>query len=120
MSSKIENSTDNNAALFQEKLEKSDKEIIELKEDIQSSINNISFKNELPRKSTQILERNLLKLNNDLNHTGSINAEVENFFNFEEIPKLEEWTTFSGEVEYNHMELMRKIDMFREDFKIPY
>ncbi|MBW0585260.1 hypothetical protein O181_124975, partial [Austropuccinia psidii MF-1] len=39
----LENSTGNNAALFQEQLEKSDKARLELKEDIQSSINNISL-----------------------------------------------------------------------------
>ncbi|MBW0553843.1 hypothetical protein O181_093558 [Austropuccinia psidii MF-1] len=44
----LENSTGNDAALFQEQLEKSDKERLELKEDIQSSINNISLKNEFP------------------------------------------------------------------------
>ncbi|MBW0541080.1 hypothetical protein O181_080795, partial [Austropuccinia psidii MF-1] len=32
------------------------------------------------------------------------NAEVETACNFEEIPRLEEWPTFSGEGEYNHME----------------
>ncbi|MBW0562204.1 hypothetical protein O181_101919, partial [Austropuccinia psidii MF-1] len=44
----LENSTGHNAALFQEQLEKSDKARLELKEDIQSSINNISLNNELP------------------------------------------------------------------------
>ncbi|MBW0568644.1 hypothetical protein O181_108359 [Austropuccinia psidii MF-1] len=56
----LENSTGHNAALFQEQLEKSDKARPELKEDIQSSINNISLKNELPRQSTPILDRNVL------------------------------------------------------------
>ncbi|MBW0586640.1 hypothetical protein O181_126355 [Austropuccinia psidii MF-1] len=45
------NSTGHNEAHFQEQLEKSDKERLELKEDIQSSINNISLKNDLPRHS---------------------------------------------------------------------
>ncbi|MBW0555753.1 hypothetical protein O181_095468 [Austropuccinia psidii MF-1] len=39
--------------------------------------------------------------------------------NFEEIPRLEEWATFSGEGEYNHMEFMKTINMFKEDFNIP-
>ncbi|MBW0517898.1 hypothetical protein O181_057613, partial [Austropuccinia psidii MF-1] len=73
----LENSTGHNAALFQEQLEESDKAIPEFKEDIHSSINNISLKNDLPRQSTPILDGNVLNLNNDLHHTISSNAEVE-------------------------------------------
>ncbi|MBW0545205.1 hypothetical protein O181_084920 [Austropuccinia psidii MF-1] len=98
----LENSTGHNAALFQEQLEKSDKERLELKEDIQSSINNISLKNELPRQSTPILDRNVLNLNNDLHHTISSNVEVETACNFKDIPGLDEWLTFSGEGEYKY------------------
>ncbi|MBW0504085.1 hypothetical protein O181_043800 [Austropuccinia psidii MF-1] len=108
----LENSTGHNKDLFQEKLEKSDKERLELKEDIQSSINNISLKNDLPRQSTPILDRNVLNLNNDLHHTVSSNAEVETACNFKEIPRLEKMPTFSVEGEYNHMEFMKKIDIF--------
>ncbi|MBW0563026.1 hypothetical protein O181_102741 [Austropuccinia psidii MF-1] len=36
-----------------------------------------------------------------------------------EIPKLEEWLTFSGEGEYNDIEFIRTIDMRKEDFHIP-
>ncbi|MBW0513111.1 hypothetical protein O181_052826 [Austropuccinia psidii MF-1] len=36
-----------------------------------------------------------------------------------DIPKLEEWPKFSGEGEYNHIELIRTIDMLQEDFHIP-
>ncbi|MBW0581569.1 hypothetical protein O181_121284, partial [Austropuccinia psidii MF-1] len=115
----LENSSYHIAALFQEQLEKSDKARLELKEDIQSSINNISLKNELLRQYTQILDRNVLNVNNDLNHTISSNAEVETACNFKYIPRLEECPTFSGEGEYNHMEFMKRIDMFKEDFNIP-
>ncbi|MBW0539466.1 hypothetical protein O181_079181 [Austropuccinia psidii MF-1] len=115
----FENSTGHNAALFQEQLGKSDKASLELKEDIQSIINNISLKNDFPRQSTPILDRNVLNLNNDLHHIISSNAEVETACNFKDIPRLEEWPTFSGEVEYNHMEFMKTIDMFKEDFNIP-
>ncbi|MBW0575404.1 hypothetical protein O181_115119 [Austropuccinia psidii MF-1] len=72
----LKNSTGHKVALFQEKLEKGDKARLELKEDIQSSINNISLKNDLQRHSTPILERNVLNLDNDLHHTASSNAEV--------------------------------------------
>ncbi|MBW0580403.1 hypothetical protein O181_120118 [Austropuccinia psidii MF-1] len=36
-----------------------------------------------------------------------------------DIPKLEEWPTFFSEVEYNHIEFIRKIDLLQEDFHIP-
>ncbi|MBW0574071.1 hypothetical protein O181_113786 [Austropuccinia psidii MF-1] len=36
-----------------------------------------------------------------------------------DIPKLEEWPTFSGEGEYNHIEFIRTIDIFQEYFHIP-
>ncbi|MBW0534863.1 hypothetical protein O181_074578 [Austropuccinia psidii MF-1] len=114
----LENSTGHNAALFQEQLEQSDKARLELKEDIQSSINNISLKNDLPRQSKTILDRNVLNLNNQLHHTISSNAEVETACNFKDIPILEEYPTFSGGGEYNHMEFMKTIDMFKEDFNI--
>ncbi|MBW0572002.1 hypothetical protein O181_111717 [Austropuccinia psidii MF-1] len=65
----LENSTGHNAALFQEQLEKSDKARLELKEDIQLSVNNISLKNELPRQYTPLFDRNVIRLNNDLNNT---------------------------------------------------
>ncbi|MBW0526576.1 hypothetical protein O181_066291 [Austropuccinia psidii MF-1] len=109
----LENSTGHNAALFQEQLEKSNKARLEFKEDIQSSINNISLKNELQRQSTPILDRNVLNLNNDLHHTISSNVEVETAFNFKDIPRLDKWPTFSGQGEYNHMEFMKTIDMFK-------
>ncbi|MBW0524768.1 hypothetical protein O181_064483 [Austropuccinia psidii MF-1] len=36
-----------------------------------------------------------------------------------DIPKLEEWPTFSGEQEYNHIELTRTVDMLQEHLNIP-
>ncbi|MBW0476027.1 hypothetical protein O181_015742 [Austropuccinia psidii MF-1] len=116
----LENSTGHNADLFQEQLEKNDKARLELKEDIQSSINNISLKNDLPRQSTPVLDRNVLNLNNDLHHKILSNAEVETACNFKDIPRLEEWPTFSGEGGYNHMGFMKMIDMFKEDLSITY
>ncbi|MBW0531671.1 hypothetical protein O181_071386 [Austropuccinia psidii MF-1] len=43
----------------------------------------------------------------------------ENVISAKDIPKLEEWPTFSGEGEYNHIEFIRTIDMLQEDFNIP-
>ncbi|MBW0537644.1 hypothetical protein O181_077359 [Austropuccinia psidii MF-1] len=104
---------------FPRTIEKSDKARLELKEDIQSIIHNISLKIEFPRHSTTILERNVLNLNNDLHHTISSNAEVETPCNFKEISRLEEWPTFNGEGEYNHMGFIKTIDMFKEECNIP-
>ncbi|MBW0578105.1 hypothetical protein O181_117820, partial [Austropuccinia psidii MF-1] len=36
-----------------------------------------------------------------------------------EVPKLKEWPHFSGEGEYDHMELLRGIDMIKEDLELP-
>ncbi|MBW0502648.1 hypothetical protein O181_042363 [Austropuccinia psidii MF-1] len=36
-----------------------------------------------------------------------------------EVPKLKKWTHFSGEGEYDHMELIRGIYMIKEDFELP-
>ncbi|MBW0504868.1 hypothetical protein O181_044583 [Austropuccinia psidii MF-1] len=36
-----------------------------------------------------------------------------------EVPKLKEWPQFSGEGEYDHMELIRGIEMIKKDMKIP-
>ncbi|MBW0537512.1 hypothetical protein O181_077227 [Austropuccinia psidii MF-1] len=97
---------------------KSDKARLELKEDIQSSINNVSLKNDFPRQFTSIIDRNALNLNNDSHNTISRNAEVETACKFKDIPRLEEWPTFSSEGEYNYMEFMKTIDIFKEDFNI--
>ncbi|MBW0546226.1 hypothetical protein O181_085941 [Austropuccinia psidii MF-1] len=35
-----------------------------------------------------------------------------------EVPKFKEWPQFSGEGEYDHMELIRGIDMIKEDFEL--
>ncbi|MBW0580041.1 hypothetical protein O181_119756 [Austropuccinia psidii MF-1] len=35
-----------------------------------------------------------------------------------EVPKVKEWPHFSGEVEYDHMEFIRGIDMIKEDFEL--
>ncbi|MBW0530811.1 hypothetical protein O181_070526 [Austropuccinia psidii MF-1] len=36
-----------------------------------------------------------------------------------ELPKLEEWSHFSGEGEYDHMESIRGIDTIKEEFGLP-
>ncbi|MBW0466727.1 hypothetical protein O181_006442 [Austropuccinia psidii MF-1] len=36
-----------------------------------------------------------------------------------EVPKLKEWRHISGEVEYEHREFIRGVDMIKEDFELP-
>ncbi|MBW0578886.1 hypothetical protein O181_118601 [Austropuccinia psidii MF-1] len=36
-----------------------------------------------------------------------------------EVPTLKEWPHFGGEGEYDHMELIRGIDMIKEAFELP-
>ncbi|MBW0468553.1 hypothetical protein O181_008268 [Austropuccinia psidii MF-1] len=115
---KLVDSTGNNAAIFQEQLEKIDKAILAFKEDIQSSIKNISLKNEFPKQSTSIFDRNVLSLNNNLHHTILSNAELDAACNLKEIPRLEECPAFSGEGEYSHIKFMKTIDTLKEDFNI--
>ncbi|MBW0550048.1 hypothetical protein O181_089763 [Austropuccinia psidii MF-1] len=51
---------------------------------------------------------------------GSLNPFLgENAISEKDIPKLEKWPTFSGEGQYNHIDLIRTIDRLQEDFNIP-
>ncbi|MBW0461090.1 hypothetical protein O181_000805 [Austropuccinia psidii MF-1] len=43
----------------------------------------------------------------------------ENVISARHILKLEEWSKFSGEDEYSHIELIRTTNMLQEDFHIP-
>ncbi|MBW0504275.1 hypothetical protein O181_043990 [Austropuccinia psidii MF-1] len=43
----------------------------------------------------------------------------ENAISAKDIPKLEKWPKLSGEGEYTHIEFIRAIYMFQEDFHIP-
>ncbi|MBW0538267.1 hypothetical protein O181_077982 [Austropuccinia psidii MF-1] len=68
----------------------------------------------MPRHSTPLTEENL-------SVKGSLTPFLgENPVCAKDIPKLEEWTTFSGEGEYTHVEFIRTIDILQEDFNIPY
>ncbi|MBW0541576.1 hypothetical protein O181_081291 [Austropuccinia psidii MF-1] len=42
----------------------------------------------------------------------------ENVISETDIPKLEKWKTLFGEFEYNHIELIRTIDILKEDLNI--
>ncbi|MBW0535383.1 hypothetical protein O181_075098 [Austropuccinia psidii MF-1] len=67
----------------------------------------------MPRHSTPLTEKKL-------SVTGGLTPFLgENPFCAKDIPKLEEWSTFSGEVEDNNIEFIRIIYMLQEDFHIP-
>ncbi|MBW0564078.1 hypothetical protein O181_103793 [Austropuccinia psidii MF-1] len=68
----------------------------------------------MPRNSTAFTEE-IFSVKESL--TPFLGANV---ISAKDIPKLEEWPTFSGEGEYNQIELIRTIDMLQEDFHIPY
>ncbi|MBW0562578.1 hypothetical protein O181_102293 [Austropuccinia psidii MF-1] len=67
----------------------------------------------MPRNSTPLTEEKLSMRESLTPFLG------ENVISVKDIPKLKEWTTFSGEGEYNHIEFIRTIDMLQEDFHIP-
>ena len=66
----------------------------------------------MPRHSTPLTEEKLSVKESLTPFSG------ENSYSARDIPKIEEWPTFSREVEYNHIELIRTIDMLQEDFHI--
>ncbi|MBW0486186.1 hypothetical protein O181_025901 [Austropuccinia psidii MF-1] len=106
-----------NTSQFATHLERSDSERKKLKEEILAQVEQIHRNYEsnphMPRHSTPLTEEKL-------SVKGSLTPFLgENVISAKDIPKLEEWSAFSGEGEYNHIELIRTIDMLQEDFHIP-
>ncbi|MBW0513290.1 hypothetical protein O181_053005 [Austropuccinia psidii MF-1] len=103
-----------NTNQFATHLARSDSERQKLKNEIIKNVEQIhkNYEPHLPRHSTSLTEEKLsLK--------GSLTPLLgENPICAKDIPKLEEWPTFSGEGEYNHIELIRTIDILQEDFHI--
>ncbi|MBW0584909.1 hypothetical protein O181_124624 [Austropuccinia psidii MF-1] len=96
-------------------LAKSDSERQKLKNKIIENVEQIhkNYVPHMPRHSTPFTEEKR-------SVKGSFTPLLgENVISAKDIPKLEEWPTFSGEGEYNHIEFIRTIDMFQEDFHIP-
>ncbi|MBW0478195.1 hypothetical protein O181_017910 [Austropuccinia psidii MF-1] len=104
----------NNTNQFATHLSRSNSERQVLKNEIIANVQQI-YNNHAPRKprhSTPLTEeKRSLK--------GSLTPFLaENPICAKDIPKLKEWPTFSGEVEYNNIEVIRKIDMLQEDLHI--
>ncbi|MBW0573249.1 hypothetical protein O181_112964 [Austropuccinia psidii MF-1] len=103
-----------NTNQFATHLAKSDSERQKLKNEIIANVEQIhkNYEPHMPRHSTPLTEEKL-------SVKGSLTPLLgENFISARDIPKLEEWPTFSGEGEYNHIEFIRTIDMLQEDFNI--
>ncbi|MBW0576195.1 hypothetical protein O181_115910 [Austropuccinia psidii MF-1] len=67
----------------------------------------------------QVLDPDNLQLKNELS-TSFHNLELSmGQALLKEVPKLKEWPHFSGEGEYDHIELIRGIDMVKEDCELP-
>ncbi|MBW0577228.1 hypothetical protein O181_116943 [Austropuccinia psidii MF-1] len=104
-----------NTNQFATHLEKSDSERQKLKNEIISNVDQIhnNYEPHMPRHSTPLTEE-------EPSVKGSLTTFLgENPICSKDIPKLEEWPTFSGEGESNHIEFIRTIDMLKEDFHIP-
>ncbi|MBW0536635.1 hypothetical protein O181_076350 [Austropuccinia psidii MF-1] len=100
---------------FATHLAKSNSERQKLKNEIIANVEQIhkNYEPHMPRNATPLTEeKHSVK--------GSFTPLLgENVISEKDIPKLEEWPTFFGEGEYNHIELIRTIDMLQEDFNMP-
>ncbi|MBW0531467.1 hypothetical protein O181_071182 [Austropuccinia psidii MF-1] len=106
-----------NTSQFATHLARSDSERNKLKEEILAQVEQINKNYEsnphIPRHYTPLTEERLAVKESLTPFLG------EKVISAKDIPKLEEWPTFSSEGEYNHIELIRTIDMFQEDSHIP-
>ncbi|MBW0519164.1 hypothetical protein O181_058879 [Austropuccinia psidii MF-1] len=106
-----------NTIQFATHLARSDSERKKLKEEIIAQVEKIHKNYEsnphMPRHSTPLSEEKLSVKESLTPFLG------ENVISAKDIPKLEEWPTFSGEREDNHIELIRTIDMLQYNFHIP-
>ncbi|MBW0574516.1 hypothetical protein O181_114231 [Austropuccinia psidii MF-1] len=103
-----------NTNQFATHLAKSDSERKKLKNEIIANVERIhkNYEPHMPRHSAPLTEEKF-------SVKGSLTPFLgENVSSAKDIAKLEEWPTFSGEGEYNHIEFIRAIDMFQEDFNI--
>ncbi|MBW0537310.1 hypothetical protein O181_077025 [Austropuccinia psidii MF-1] len=104
-----------NTNQFATHLAESDSRRQKLKNEIIANVEQIhkNYEPHMPRHSTSLTEEKI-------SVKGSLTPLLgENVISSKDIPKLEEWATFSGEGEHNHIEFIRTIDMFQEDFNIP-
>ncbi|MBW0544404.1 hypothetical protein O181_084119 [Austropuccinia psidii MF-1] len=106
----------NNTNQFATHLSKCESERKKLKNENIANLEQIhkNYEPHMPRNSTHLTEEKR-----------SVKGTLTSFLGEDpvcakDIPRLEKWPTFSGEGEYNSIELIRTIDMLQEDFHIPY
>ncbi|MBW0564544.1 hypothetical protein O181_104259 [Austropuccinia psidii MF-1] len=104
-----------NTNQFATHLAKSDSERQKLKNDIIANVEptHKNYEPHIPRHSTPLTEEKPSVKESLTPFLG------ENAISAKDIPKLVEWPKPSGEGEYNHIELIRTIDMLKEDSHIP-
>ncbi|MBW0561059.1 hypothetical protein O181_100774 [Austropuccinia psidii MF-1] len=105
----------NNTNQFATHLARSDSERKKLNNEIIANVEKIhkNYEPHMPRHSTPLTEEKLPVKGILTPFSG------ENPICAKDIPKLEEWPTFPGEGEYNHIEFIRTIDILQEYFHIP-
>ncbi|MBW0560771.1 hypothetical protein O181_100486 [Austropuccinia psidii MF-1] len=107
-----------NTNIFVTHLPRSGSEKQKLKDEIIAHVeqinNNYEPNSHIPRYSTPLTED---KLSVKESLTPFL---LENAISAKDIPKLEEWPTFSGEGEDNHIGFIRKIKMLQGGFDITY
>ncbi|MBW0478567.1 hypothetical protein O181_018282 [Austropuccinia psidii MF-1] len=101
-----------------------------LQDDIQSEIRLITIKMDkmnvdnlnMPKLSTPFSHiRGPVKAKDEISNPlrSGLSHEDINQVLMKEASQLEEWPTFIGKGEYDHMSFIRKIDMLQEDYAIP-
>ncbi|MBW0572439.1 hypothetical protein O181_112154 [Austropuccinia psidii MF-1] len=105
----------NNTNHFATNFAKSDSERQKLKNEIIANVEQINknYEPRMPRYSTPLTEEKPF-VKGSLTPFLGVNPICA-----KDIPKIEEWQTFSGEGAYNHIEFIRTIDMLQADFHIP-
>ncbi|MBW0521756.1 hypothetical protein O181_061471 [Austropuccinia psidii MF-1] len=104
-----------NTNQFATYLAKCDSERQKVKNEIIANVEQIdkNYEPHMPRHSTPLTEEKLSVKESLTPFLG------DNVISAKDVPKLEEWPTFFGEGEYNHIEFIRTINMLQEDFHIP-
>ncbi|MBW0530653.1 hypothetical protein O181_070368 [Austropuccinia psidii MF-1] len=105
-----------NTNQFATHLSKSDSERQKLKNKVIENVQQIhkNYEPHMPRNSTPLTEEKPSVKGILTPFLGEIVISAK------DIPKLEEWPTFSGEGEYSYIEFIRAIDILQADFHIPY
>ncbi|MBW0535074.1 hypothetical protein O181_074789 [Austropuccinia psidii MF-1] len=127
---RYEEKTSSYKKLLLDHVGKSDEEIMNLKDEIKSEIRLVT------EKMDEINEANLNipKLSTPFYHIRSpvkpkkgmknpfikdLSNHDNNKVSMEEAPQLKEWPTLTGEREYNHILLIKTIEMLQQDYAIP-